>query len=544
MTETHHAPARDNKLERISSCSDAQWLELEARAKMLRAVAELPPRSRRRSIATQEAALLLGASLASTYRWLSRYDGQIEDLLPAPPGQPRGRLRLAAPVQAAIDHGIRKHHLSKQKFRLSETVRRIQADCNRLGLRPPSRKAIQARLDSLDQREVARYRGELLRAEKLSVRSGSYDVRSPMAVWQVDHTVMDVMVVSSIEGIVIGRPYLTLIVDVASRMIAGFYISLDPPSSRNVAAALLQAVSPKDEILKGLGILGNWPIHGLPDALHTDNASEFAKAAGYRRGCANYHIELVLRDVGKPRDGGHIERLIGTMMGRVHFLPGTTFSNPKQRERYRSEVEARLTIDELQHWFAQEVLDYHDRRHSMLGISPREAWETMCREQQIVPRMPRNMEHFYIGFLPSKNARIQRQGIQFKTLEYAGPELSELRRYGASSVEFRFDPNDLSAVFVQSRTGTWTPISIRHQARPSLTMWEVDAEIRRRKALSLGPARGNAIPNEILKRREQRVGVQATTRREARDGERLRQGGHLVVADNNSLRSWSKIMVS
>lgn len=161
MTETHHAPARDNKLERIASCSDAQWLELEARAKMLRSVAELPPRSRRRSIATQEAALLLGASLATTYRWLSRYDGQVEDLLPAPPGQPPGRLRLAAPVQAVIDHGIRKHHLSKQKIPLSETVRRIQSDCIRLGLRPPSRKAIQTRLDSFDQREVARCRGEL-----------------------------------------------------------------------------------------------------------------------------------------------------------------------------------------------------------------------------------------------------------------------------------------------------------------------------------------------------------------------------------------------
>ncbi|MBI2249720.1 MAG: hypothetical protein HYU61_07870 [Brevundimonas diminuta] len=78
-----------------------------------------------------------------------------------------------------------------------------------------------------------------------------------MAVWQIDHTTMDVMVVSSIEGVAIGRPYLTLIVDVATRMIAGFYISLDPPSSRNVAAALLQGVSLKDEVLKRLGIAGN-----------------------------------------------------------------------------------------------------------------------------------------------------------------------------------------------------------------------------------------------------------------------------------------------
>lgn len=67
------------------------------------------------------------------------------------------------------------------------------------------------------------------------------------------------------------------------------------------------------------------------------------------------------------------------MMGRAHFLPGSTFSNPKQREKYKSEVKARLTSDELQQWFAQEVLDYYERRHSMLGISPREAWERTRR---------------------------------------------------------------------------------------------------------------------------------------------------------------------
>lgn len=363
-----------------------------------------------------------------------------------------------------------------------------------------------------------------------------------MAVWQIDHTEMDVMVVSSTEGAVIGRPYLTLVIDVATRMIAGFSISLDPPSSRSVAAALLQGVSPKEEILRTFGIEGAWPIHGLPDALHTDNGSEFAKAVGYRRGCANYHIELVLREPGKPRHGGHIERLIGSMMGRVHFLPGTTFSNPRQRERYRSEAKARLTIDELQQWFAREVLLYHDRRHSMLGVSPRDAWETMCREQQIVPRQPRNLDQFYIGFLPSKTAKIQRHGIQFKTLEYSGPELAEIRHYGTTSIEFRFDPNDLAAVFIQARSGAWVPLSIRHQARPSLTLWEVEGEIRRRKALSLGPARGHAIPNEILRRRERRIAVPASSRKEAREGERLRQGGHLIVGDNNNRSAWSRIM--
>lgn len=116
-------------------------------------------------------------------------------------------------------------------------------------------------------------------------------------------------------------------------MIAGFYLSFRGPSSLSVAMALLNAVSPKSDYLRTLDIEGNWPICGLPRALHTDNGSEFAHADAYRRGCANYDLEIVLRPPGAPRFGGHIERLIGTMMGRVHFLPGTTFSNSKERER-------------------------------------------------------------------------------------------------------------------------------------------------------------------------------------------------------------------
>jgi hypothetical protein len=35
-------------------------------------------------------------------------------------------------------------------------------------------------------------------------------------------------------------------------------------------------------------------------------------------------IAIDHRPVRAPHYGGHIERLIGTMMGKVHLLPGTT----------------------------------------------------------------------------------------------------------------------------------------------------------------------------------------------------------------------------
>ncbi|HEV7352715.1 MAG TPA: Mu transposase C-terminal domain-containing protein [Brevundimonas sp.] len=523
--------------------SEERWSTLEQRARVLGAVAKLRPHSRQRSRATLQAAAMLGASPASVYRWLKAYDGQIDDLIGSPSGRPRAP-RLSPEVRALIDDGLRRYFTKQPRLTLAETVRRIGADCEARGLAPPSRKAVQARLNLLDQRKVARARGQLVAAESLSIRSGAFDVRTPMAVWQIDHTLMDIMLVSARDRINIGRPWLTLIIDVATRMVAGYHLSLDAPSSHSVASALLNAVSPKELLLSNLGLEGDWPIHGLPDALHSDNAKEFSEAVAYRRGCANYGIDLQLRDLGAPHQGGHIERLIGTMMGRTHFLPGTTYSNPKAREQYDSAGKAPLTIAELERWFANEVLEYHGRPHSMLGCSPLDAWRTMCREQNLVPRAPRDPGQFYISFLPSKTARLQRQGIQFKTLEYASADLAELRRYGAESVEFRFDPGDLSAVFVQARSGAWAPVPLRHAGAPRVTLCEVQAELQRRRRLRLGSPRGSAALDEILRQRQQDQTSRPRGPREARRVERVRGHGHVVVGDHHSVEVWQRIMES
>jgi transposase InsO family protein len=48
-------------------------------------------------------------------------------------------------------------------------------------------------------------------------------------------------------------------------------------------------------------------------------------AAGlFERACRNHGIQIRWRPVGEPHFGGHIERLIGTAMGAVQMLPGST----------------------------------------------------------------------------------------------------------------------------------------------------------------------------------------------------------------------------
>ena len=101
-------------------------------------------------------------------------------------------------------------------------------------------------------------------------------------------------------------------------------------------------------------VTANWPVQGKPRRLGVDNGSEFHSQA-FERGCAQHGIAIEWRPPGRPHFGGVIERVIGTLMGLVHELPGTTFSNVGQRESYDSDRAACLTLDEVEHWLAVAV---------------------------------------------------------------------------------------------------------------------------------------------------------------------------------------------
>jgi putative transposase len=56
-------------------------------------------------------------------------------------------------------------------------------------------------------------------------------------------------------------------------------------------------------------------MHGLFTRLHLANSRKFRSEA-LRRGCEQHNIAIDYRPVHTPHYGGHIERLIGTMMAR------------------------------------------------------------------------------------------------------------------------------------------------------------------------------------------------------------------------------------
>jgi len=71
--------------------------------------------------------------------------------------------------------------------------------------------------------------------------------------------------------------------------------------------------------------------------------------------------------------GGHIERLIGTIVGELHLLPGTSFGNPIKHGSYDAKNIPPLREHEC--YLGWEIAGgYHERIHSSLMRSPLAIW--------------------------------------------------------------------------------------------------------------------------------------------------------------------------
>ncbi len=62
--------------------------------------------------------------------------------------------------------------------------------------------------------------------------------------WQIDHTLLDVIVVDPETRAPLGRPWLTMVVDERSRIPVGFHVAIEPPTTAHVTAALSTALNP------------------------------------------------------------------------------------------------------------------------------------------------------------------------------------------------------------------------------------------------------------------------------------------------------------
>jgi putative transposase len=429
-----------------------------------------------KKVSRTEACDALGASNGLFYKLLERYDREIGpiSLTRLPRGRQSGTL-LIDPVRENLIAKAIKLNWNGRAASVASIWRKLNELCAEEGLVTPSKKTIKARMKLLPEKErYAHKYGSEAADQKFGARPGALITTCPLEWVQMDHTQVDLIVVSEIERKPLGRPWLTILIDVHTRIILGYYLSLHYPSTVSVSCAVTHAVLPKGNFLERLRRSElSYPFYGVPKNLHMDNAKEF-KTSGFQSACGRNGIKPNWRPYGRKHYGGHVERLIGTMMtAHVHFLPGTTMSNVAERKGIDSEKTSALTFGEFSRWFLGEVALYHKTKHAALEGSPAQEWNKFFIENAKTPRHPAlvsDPHKFRLDFMPEKRRSIRNIGVMLFSLKYWSPVL--YLYVGHKNVPIKYDPFTLKTVWA-FLNNEYVPLTFSDPTQEDVTLNEL-----------------------------------------------------------------------
>lgn len=522
---------------------EVDWQEAVRRLELIR---PLLTASAHDGALVEDIATSAGVSVGTIYRWRHAYQesGLLARLLPHHPDGGRGENRLEPNVHAVLENVITTFYLQKQRPTGAATVTEVSRQCVELGLKPPHPNTVRNRLKRIPPRVVMKARhGADAVDDAFGATPGTFPhANFPLAVVQIDHSPADVILVDDETRLPIGRALLTLAIDVFTRMVLGFFVSLEAPSTLAVGMCLVHAILPKDRWMRERGFTFRWPCFGFPRIVHADNAKEF-RGMMLARAAQQFGFSIEWRPVTKARYGGHIESLMGTSAEEMRILPGATFSNPLDRGTYDSAKNSAMTVREYEEWLTRWITGvYHNRTHSALGMSPARKWEESVLGSAGtlpvgLPRRVTDDESFTLNFLPLVTQSVQKYGVLIDGVKYWEDVLRPYIKLPdpdepahSRKFTFRRDPRDISAIFfLDPERQIYWRIPWSDRTRSPVSLWEWREARRAVKERGGNPEDEREVYAQLTKLREREAASVATTQSVRRREQRRRESARHAV---------------
>jgi putative transposase len=453
-------------------------------------------------------------------------------LAPTPRGPKIGGHRISEAVRDAIERLTAEIYLVKPAPSAALAAREIyglltaeQGDFRFARAQVPSQRTLLRLIDEISEPQRARASLGSKQRSAHEPHPGAYRSEGLLDLVQMDHTRADVILVDSEHREELTRPWLTLLIDVWTRSILGFYVSFGDPSIFRCGRAVANALLPKEPLLRELGIEGDvaYPMHGQFRRLHADHAAPH-RAESFRRACLANGIDPDIRPRGPAHFGGHIERLIGTMVGKMRLLPGATGSNVTQRDGYDAGKAAAMTLKEFERWMQYQIAIYHNAPHGGLsGKCPAQAWqEAVAGHPPLLPACL-DVEHLTRQFLPTRGRTVHSYGVQIGHRRYWDLELG--RRIG-QQITVYYDERTLQEVYAEI-DGGFLPLRVIG-SYPDVTEREWEAERRRQRQQSAtfqADGARAATARYIHAARQEVLGARLRTRQTREDRRRQEREG-------------------
>jgi putative transposase len=436
--------------------------------------------ARAKEILKQSGSGVKRASTASLYRWIRDYKksgNDIRSLIPKSSDQGgKGSWRADEVVEKiisdVIDECYRKSTAGPGERKLvsdlrNEICRRIEIENKRRfvsdRLPYPADSTIRRRINALDIRERFAVRLGRTEAKKQFEQYGKGpEAEHPGERVEIDHTKLDLIVIDDEDDLPLGRLTLTDCMDIRTRYPQGFYTGFEPPSYLAVMECMYNSILPKIGLREKWGLEHDWIAHGIPSTLVTDNGREFI-GKDLPDACRDLDIVLEQMPIKKHYYKGKIERLFRSVTFLVHGLPGTTFSNPRDRGEYDSVGQACLYLRDVENILVRFFVDtYAERLHKGIGAVPARRWEKHL-SNGFNPRLPASAEKLLILLGHTDWRTIQHYGVDFECIRFNSPDLGYLRnQLKGQKAKIKIHPGDMSRIYIQD------PASLEYLTVPAL----------------------------------------------------------------------------
>lgn len=140
--------------------------------------------------------------------------------------------------------------------------------------------------------------------------------------WICDFTCLDVLLAEQ-NGSVVGRPWLTLVIDVYSRCVMGFHLGFEQPNAQVALQALRHAILPKYYDSQ-YNLHCEWATYGIPEHLYIDGGRSFNLHEIQSKAL---QLRIVVEELQQPSLMGAIERCFSTFNRELFsHLPGYVVS--------------------------------------------------------------------------------------------------------------------------------------------------------------------------------------------------------------------------
>ena len=404
-------------------------------------------------------------SIRTLMRWKSEYvlsNNNIRSLSDNYSNSGR-RSALNKKQEELIEQSINSVYLQPEKGTVSQTLEELKIlvemhnreneDTPEKHILCPSRFQLQKSIDEIDfYTKLEKREGK--KEAKRKTRTSKYNKRPDkvLEIGEVDHTILDYYVLDDELLLPLGRPWMTNILELFSRIPLGSDITFNNGSYITIGNALKMSILPKSIFYKQYPDIKNTTNYsGILEMLRTDNGKDFLSSdlddAACELGMNLHHVQAL-----KSWQKGAIEGFFRKQNVKlIDTLQGKTFRNILEKNKYNPEKESIITLSDFKRILYKWLYDVYPfseiRIEHGKKVIPHKVWEReiINHPQDFVEKSQLDII-FGIG-----RQRVAREGgIEINCLKYDNNGLAKFRAIHGEKekLHIKFHPSNLGYIDV------------------------------------------------------------------------------------------------